>query len=69
VKQTMDKQLQGQRKPASHMLGTPRDEPGAHLPQAMRQELQRVPDDPGGLLRRKFLLEYQQRQQGSGGQP
>ena len=25
--------------------------------------LQRVPDDPGGLLRRKFALEYQRRQQ------
>ena len=24
--------------------------------------LQRVPDDPGGLLRRKFALEYQRRQ-------
>ena len=25
--------------------------------------LQRVPDDPGGLLRRKFALEYQRRQE------
>jgi Ca-activated chloride channel family protein len=32
--------------------------------QAVQQWLQRVPDDPGGLLRRKFLLEYQRRQQG-----
>lgn len=31
------------------------------LPQPMQRALQRVPDDPGGLLRRKFLLEYQQR--------
>ena len=31
--------------------------------QAMKQWLQRVPDDPGGLLRRKFQLEYQRRQQ------
>jgi Ca-activated chloride channel family protein len=30
--------------------------------QALEQWLERVPDDPGGLLRRKFLLEYQQRQ-------
>ncbi len=29
--------------------------------QAVEQWLQRVPDDPGGLLRRKFQLEYQQR--------
>ena len=31
--------------------------------QAMEQLLQRVPDDPGGLLRRKFQLEFQRRQQ------
>lgn len=24
--------------------------------------MRRVPDDPGGLLRRKFLLEHQRRQ-------
>jgi Ca-activated chloride channel family protein len=32
--------------------------------QAVEQWLQRVPDDPGGLLRRKFQLEAQRRQQG-----
>jgi Ca-activated chloride channel family protein len=30
--------------------------------QALQQWLRQVPDDPGGLLRRKFLLEYQRRQ-------
>jgi Ca-activated chloride channel family protein len=30
--------------------------------QANEQWLQRIPDDPGGLLRRKFLYQYQQRQ-------
>ncbi|WP_386070682.1 VWA domain-containing protein [Tahibacter sp. UC22_41] len=30
--------------------------------QAVDQWLQRVPDDPGGLLRRKFQLEYERRQ-------
>jgi Ca-activated chloride channel family protein len=34
--------------------------------QALEQWLERVPDDPGGLLRRKFLLEYQQRQRDGG---
>ena len=29
--------------------------------QALEQWLRRIPDDPGGLLRRKFLLEYQRR--------
>jgi len=37
--------------------------------QALEHWLERVPDDPGGLLRRKFQLEYQRRQQrgGNGG--
>ncbi len=34
--------------------------------QAVQQWLQRVPDDPGGLLRRKFQLEHQRRQAGQG---
>ena len=34
--------------------------------QALEHLLQRVPDDPGGLLRRKFLLEHQRRQQHGG---
>lgn len=29
--------------------------------QALQQWLQRVPDDPGGLLRKKFKIQYQQR--------
>ena len=29
--------------------------------QAMEQWLRRIPDDPGGLLRRKFLYEHQRR--------
>ena len=28
--------------------------------------LRRVPDDPGGLLRARFRLEYERRQQGEG---
>ena len=31
---------------------------------AMAQWLRRIPDDPGGLLRRKFRYQYQQRQRG-----
>ncbi len=31
--------------------------------QAMKQWLRRIPDDPGGLLRRKFLLEHRRRQE------
>jgi len=33
---------------------------------ALEQWLQQIPDDPGGLLRRKFMLEYINRQQGRG---
>jgi len=35
--------------------------------QAAEQWLRRIPDDPGGLLRRKFKHQYQQRQQGQSG--
>ena len=34
---------------------------------ANQAQLQRVPDDPGALLRARFQLEYQRRQQREGG--
>jgi Ca-activated chloride channel family protein len=47
---------------ASHELGeVATDDAQAKLPADIRQALQRVPDDPGALLRRKFDLEYRQR--------
>lgn len=45
------------------------DESTRERRQALEHWLRRVPDDPGGLLRRKFQLEYQRRQQGGGGEP
>lgn len=39
----------------------------AEKQQAVEQWLRRVPDDPGGLLRRKFALEYQRRLREGGG--
>ena len=36
---------------------------------AAEQWLRRIPDDPGGLLRRKFLYQYRQRAQGGAGDP
>ncbi len=42
------------------------DEATREKQQALEHWLRRVPDDPGGLLRRKFQLEYQRRQQGAG---
>lgn len=44
----------------------PRDDAAQEKQQALEHWLERVPDDPGGLLRRKFQLEYQRRQQGGG---
>jgi Ca-activated chloride channel family protein len=61
-------QRQGkQTQPPTHELGAAAsDDPLSKLPADIRQAVQRVPDDPGALLRRKFALEYQQRH---GGQP
>ena len=70
LKKQMDKALAGQPgkpadKPASHQLGAmAKDDPQSKLPADIQHALQRVPDDPGALLRRKFELEYQQRHGG-----
>ncbi len=65
LQKQMDKALgkPGQeRQPATHELGAvSADDPQSKLPADVRQALQRVPDDPGALLRRKFDLEYRQR--------
>lgn len=71
LQQQMDQALQsGQGKPqqkrgsknAPHQLGTLDENDGqARMPAELRQALQRVPDDPGALLRRKFELEYRER--------
>lgn len=69
LKEKMDAALAGQKgsaqkaaEPQPHDLGVP-SETGASskLPADVQRALQRVPDDPGGLLRRKFMLEYQRR--------
>jgi Ca-activated chloride channel family protein len=68
LKEQMDKALAEQAakkdQGKAHELGAAAsaDDPQAKLPADMRQALQRVPDDPGGLLRRKFMLEHQRRQ-------
>ena len=65
----MDKALKndkGERRPVR--LGAREDgKPHDEQQQAVDQWLQRVPDDPGGLLRRKFQLEAQRRQGGDRG--
>ncbi|OOG59629.1 tetratricopeptide repeat protein [Rhodanobacter sp. C03] len=70
LQQQMDKALAGQPKNQSgtptHQLGAmAQDDPQSKLPADLRQALQRVPDDPGALLRRKFELEYRQRHGGA----
>ena len=46
----------------THELGAvDSDDPLSKLPTDVRRDLQRVPDDPGALLRRKFELEYRER--------
>jgi Ca-activated chloride channel family protein len=66
LKQQMDAALAGkQGKPADdkgHDLGAASAaDTSSKLPADVRRALMRVPDDPGGLLRRKFMLEYQRR--------
>ena len=39
----------------------PNAEPNSEQEQATEQWLRQIPDDPGGLLRRKFEYEYQKR--------
>lgn len=66
LRKKMDRAL-GRKQAKPYVLGAlPKgDHKGQRLPSMMQQELQRVPDDPGGLLRRKFMLEYERRQNAS----
>lgn len=52
--------------PARAVQEAPEDDATREKRQALEHWLERVPDDPGGLLRRKFQLEYQRRQQRGG---
>ena len=63
LQQQMDQALGNDKdQPQNHELGAlSKDDPQSKLPAELRQALQRVPDDPGALLRRKFELEYRQR--------
>lgn len=73
LRKQMDRALgaQGSKgtKQGSYALGQPQHGPrhGPRLSAPMQQALERVPDDPGGLLRRKFDLEYQRRHAGHNG--
>ena len=71
LKQQLDRALgpsAAAKQNTEHQLGAlDKDDPQARLPPELRQALQRVPDDPGALLRRKFELEYRQRHGGGSG--
>lgn len=45
---------------------TPRQKPASERQLALEQWLRQIPDDPAGLLRRKFLIEHMMRQQEMG---
>jgi Ca-activated chloride channel family protein len=72
LKRDVDRALAGKQgkpddrdgKPAA--MQEPEDDATREKRQALEHWLERVPDDPGGLLRRKFQLEYQRRQQRGG---
>jgi Ca-activated chloride channel homolog len=71
LQQQMNQALAAQKKesknPPTHELGAAdNDDPLSKLPDNVRRDLERVPDDPGALLRRKFELEYRER---TGAQP
>jgi Ca-activated chloride channel homolog len=70
LKQQMDQALvHPGDKTQTHQLGTlTLDDPQSKLPADLQHALQRVPDEPGALLRRKFELEYQQRHGGAPGE-
>lgn len=51
-------------KPPKGNTGAVTDAPVSEQQLAQEQWLRRIPDDPGGLLRRKFMIEHMIRQQG-----
>ncbi|AIF46841.1 tetratricopeptide repeat protein [Dyella japonica] len=62
----LGKEAKDQPSHGAHELGAvAKGDAQAKLPADVRQALQRVPDDPGALLRRKFELEYRQRHGGA----
>jgi Ca-activated chloride channel homolog len=65
LKEKMDAALAGKGEKndgEQHDLGQlTESDASSKLPPDVRRQLMRVPDDPGGLLRRKFMLEYQRR--------
>lgn len=60
--QSNQEQASGEQTPQSGQAQAPAPISETPLTQSQEQWLRRVPDNPGGLLQRKFLQQYQQRQ-------
>ena len=65
IDKALDEKKDGDKPKAA--VVSPEEAAAQEQQQALQQWLQRIPDDPGGLLRRKFQLEYDRRQRGEGG--
>lgn len=61
AQQNQQQQQEQTAKDASAVQSQPMSKEELEQQQAMQQWMQRIPDDPGGLLRNKFLYQYQQR--------
>ncbi|WP_166261015.1 VWA domain-containing protein [Marinobacter salicampi] len=55
------RQLDGTPEPGTDQNAEAAEEQGPQLDQGQEQWLRRIPDDPGGLLRRKFQQQYRER--------
>ena len=62
AQQTQDEQNNENEGEQGSLQAQPKSQADLEQEQAMQQWIQRIPDDPGGLLRNKFLYQYQQRQ-------
>ena len=60
-KKSADENEQGEQQ-EQKPITKPTDELSTEEKQALEQWLNRIPDDPGGLLKRKFLYQYKQRE-------
>lgn len=61
AKQNQQQQNNQDSKDSNAVQSQPMTKEELEQQQAMQQWMQRIPDDPGGLLRNKFLYQYQQR--------
>jgi Ca-activated chloride channel family protein len=62
-KQSAEEKEQQGKQQETNSAENPTDELSEEEKQALEQWLNRIPDDPGGLLKRKFLYQYKQRDQ------